>query len=147
MNSEQTGCSPPAHYSLDLQTPSVPARRKKLRVKVDCRANVHEDGSILVWPTRQYAEEHLAKGTIARIHIKRQVKEGEGGVGALVHGAYPYLGRSVKDTIVRRSGGTCVACPVYIDRIGTGRACSNSIDGGIEACFFRCAVCPGAAGI
>jgi hypothetical protein len=62
----------------------MPARRKKLRVKVDCWANVHEDGSILVWPTKELAEEHLAKGTIARIHIKRQVTEGDGGVVPII---------------------------------------------------------------
>jgi len=56
------------------------ARRKKLKVKVDCWANVHEDGSILVWPTRELAEEHPTHGTIACIHIKRQVTEGDGGV-------------------------------------------------------------------
>ncbi len=37
-----------------------------------------------MWPTRQYAEEHVAKGAIARIHIKRQVKEGEGGVVPII---------------------------------------------------------------
>jgi hypothetical protein len=52
-----------AKYSQDM-----PARRKKLRVKIDCWANVHEDGSILVWPTKELAEEHPTRGTIACIH-------------------------------------------------------------------------------